>query len=58
MRIAVLGAGNVGGTLGRRWADAGHDVAFGVRRPSDGAAAVKGGDKLPARRRARAGLGA
>jgi predicted dinucleotide-binding enzyme len=51
MRIAVLGAGNVGGTLGRRWADAGHDVAFGVRRPSDGAAAVKGGDTLPARAR-------
>jgi predicted dehydrogenase len=23
MRIAVIGAGNVGGTLGRRWAEAG-----------------------------------
>jgi predicted dinucleotide-binding enzyme len=31
MRIAVIGAGNVGSTLGRRWADAGHEVAFGVR---------------------------
>ena len=43
MRIAILGAGNVGGTLGRRWAEAGHDVKFGVRRPDAGAAAVKGG---------------
>lgn len=31
MRIAVLGAGNVGSTLGRAWLDAGHEVAFGVR---------------------------
>ncbi len=43
MRIAILGAGNVGGTLGRRWAEAGHDVRFGVRRPEAGADAVKGG---------------
>ena len=43
MRIAILGAGNVGGSLGRRWADAGHDVRFGVRRPEAGADAVKGG---------------
>ena len=43
MRIAIVGAGNVGGTLGRRWAEAGHDVKFGVRRPEAGAAAVKGG---------------
>ena len=51
MRIAILGAGNVGGTSGRRWAAAGHDVAFGVRQPAKGAAAVKGGDGLPARAR-------
>jgi NADPH-dependent F420 reductase len=31
MRIAVLGAGNVGGTLGRAWLGAGHEVVFGVR---------------------------
>ena len=49
MRIAILGAGNVGGTLGRRWADAGHDVKFGVRRTDAGAAAVKGGQGLPSR---------
>ena len=51
LRIAILGAGNVGGTLGRRWAAAGHDVAFGVRHPAKGASAVKGGDGLPARAR-------
>ena len=33
-RIAVLGAGNIGGTLGRKWANAGHTVTFGVRNPS------------------------
>jgi 8-hydroxy-5-deazaflavin:NADPH oxidoreductase len=43
MRIAVIGAGSVGGTLGRRWASLGHEVVFGVRRPEEGAAAVKGG---------------
>ena len=47
MRIAILGAGNVGGTLGRRWAALGHDVSFGVRDPSKGASAVKGGGALP-----------
>lgn len=33
MRIAIIGAGNVGGTLGRRWAQAGHDILFGARDP-------------------------
>jgi len=31
MEIAIIGAGNVGGALGRRWAAAGHQVRFGVR---------------------------
>src|SRR5262249_16295307 len=35
MKIAVIGAGNVGGTLGKRWARAGHEVAFGARDPAD-----------------------
>lgn len=43
MLIAVIGSGNVGGTLGRRWAELGHEVVFGVRDPSRGASAVKGG---------------
>lgn len=48
MRIAVIGSGNVGGTLGRRWAKLGHTVVFGVRQPERGADAVKGGGALPA----------
>ncbi len=35
MRIAVIGTGNVGGVLGRRWAGAGHAVTFCVRDPDD-----------------------
>jgi hypothetical protein len=35
MRIAIIGAGNVGGTLGKMWAAKDHEVAFGVRRPND-----------------------
>lgn len=35
MRIAVIGTGNVGAVLGRRWARGGHDVTFGTRRPDD-----------------------
>ena len=31
MKITVLGSGNIGGTLGRKWAKAGHEVVFGVR---------------------------
>ncbi len=35
MKIAVIGAGNICGTLGEKWAAAGHALAFGVRSPSD-----------------------
>jgi predicted dinucleotide-binding enzyme len=35
MIISILGAGNVGGTLGRAWARQGYDVFFGVPRPQD-----------------------
>jgi predicted dinucleotide-binding enzyme len=35
MIIAMIGAGSVGGTLGRRWAELGHSVRFGVRNPAD-----------------------
>ena len=41
MKIAVIGAGNIGGTLGSKWADAGHEVVYGVRSSSaPGTAAV------------------
>jgi hypothetical protein len=31
MKIAVIGKGSVGGTPGRRWRAAGHEVVFGTR---------------------------
>ena len=34
MRIGIIGAGQVGATLGRAWAAAGHEVVFGSRDPS------------------------
>lgn len=34
MRISVIGAGNVGGALGRLWAAKGHDIVFGVQDPA------------------------
>ena len=34
MRIAVIGAGNIGRTLGAKWAAAGHEVVYGVRSPA------------------------
>lgn len=35
MRIAVIGAGNVGKTVGKAWAAKGHAVAYGVRNAGD-----------------------
>jgi len=35
MRIGILGAGMIGGTLGRLWRKAGHDVRFGTRHPEE-----------------------
>ena len=35
MRLAIIGAGNAGGTLGTAWAQkAGHEIFFGVRNPT------------------------
>lgn len=34
MKITILGSGNIGGTLGRKWAAAGHAVTFATRDPS------------------------
>jgi predicted dinucleotide-binding enzyme len=43
MKIAVMGAGNIGGTLGRTWVAAGHEVRFGVSSPANyGALAALG----------------
>jgi predicted dinucleotide-binding enzyme len=38
MKIAVIGTGSVGATLGRRWAELGHSVRFGVRDLADAGA--------------------
>lgn len=35
MKIGILGAGHVGGTLGRHWARAGHEVLLSSRHPKD-----------------------
>src|SRR5262249_12713706 len=35
MKIAVIGAGSVGGTLGAGWVNRGHEVIFGVRDAAD-----------------------
>lgn len=35
MKIAIIGAGNVGGTLGQRFAQLGHRVVFGVKDSGD-----------------------
>jgi predicted dinucleotide-binding enzyme len=40
MRIAVIGKGNIGGTLGSKWRAAGHDVVYGAR---DGSGQGPGG---------------
>ena len=35
MRIAIIGAGSVGATLGRAWIKHGEDVIWGLRNPAD-----------------------
>ncbi|HEY1365448.1 MAG TPA: NADPH-dependent F420 reductase [Xanthobacteraceae bacterium] len=35
MRIAIIGAGSVGGALGRAWLEHGEDVVWGLRNPDD-----------------------
>jgi 8-hydroxy-5-deazaflavin:NADPH oxidoreductase len=45
MRIAVIGKGNIGGSLGTKWRAAGHDVVYGARDGSGdgpGGAPVRG----------------
>lgn len=45
--IAVVGAGNIGGTLARKWAAAGHRVVLGARDPSSPAATALAGELGP-----------
>ncbi|MEX5685836.1 MULTISPECIES: NADPH-dependent F420 reductase [Pseudomonas] len=41
LKISVIGAGNVGGTLGTLWVKAGHSVMFSSRHPEELADLVK-----------------
>jgi predicted dinucleotide-binding enzyme len=36
MKIGIMGSGNVGGTLGKRWSQGGHTVVFSSRTPNSG----------------------
>ena len=44
MNIGIIGSGNVGGTLGERWAKLGHSVVFATRERASLEAAVKSAD--------------
>ncbi len=33
MKITILGTGNVGSSLGKRWSDKGHEITYGARNP-------------------------
>ncbi|MDC6351479.1 NAD(P)-binding domain-containing protein [Zeaxanthinibacter sp. PT1] len=35
MKIGIIGSGNIGGTLGKHWAKAGHEVLFSSRHPEE-----------------------
>jgi hypothetical protein len=35
MNITIIGAGNIGKTLGSKWAQSGHQITYGVRNPAD-----------------------
>lgn len=46
MKIGIIGSGDIGGTLGKHWAKAGHEVLFSSRHPNELKGLVKesGGD--------------
>jgi len=48
MRIAIIGAGSVGATLGRAWIKHGEDVIWGLRNPQDPKYAVLPKDRVKA----------
>jgi 8-hydroxy-5-deazaflavin:NADPH oxidoreductase len=35
MKIGIIGSGNIGGTLGKHWAQVGHQVIFSSRHPEE-----------------------
>ncbi len=38
MKIGIIGSGNMGRTLGMRWAELGHQVYFGAKTSEEGKA--------------------
>lgn len=44
MNIGIIGSGNIGGGLGRRWEASGHAIQYGGREPGSVAAAASFGD--------------
>lgn len=44
MKIGVIGAGNIGGTIGAKWAAGNHEVFFGVRDPQKASLVEKIGE--------------
>ena len=52
MKIAVIGKGNIGGSLGSKWHAAGYDVVYGAR---DASGAGGAGGRRRGRRPAPAG---
>ncbi len=55
LRIAVLGAGSVGGTLGAIWLSKGHNVAFGVPDPQKSKRNITTGAEVTTNKEAAAG---
>lgn len=47
MKLAIIGAGSVGTTLGKAWQRRGHDVTYGVRNPDDPKYGTLGADVAP-----------
>lgn len=35
LRIGIIGSGNIGGSVGLRWAEAGHEILFASRNPDE-----------------------
>jgi predicted dinucleotide-binding enzyme len=48
MRVAIIGAGSVGATLGRAWLQRGEDVFWGIRNPADPKYAALPKDRIKA----------
>ena len=60
-RIAIIGTGNVGAALGRRWSALGHEIIYGSRNPADPkvvALVADSGDRARAATPAQAAAGA